>query len=187
MAFGLKGFARQLYCCGFYFAKMAKFVFLYVALATFVVGSSAQAFKPCNNYQGLFQYKNFSTSAMVQSTFFAVNLQGYLNATLVTGDLQIRLINSDAGRLANDVEGIDICVTGPNGHNICNVPPSTLIIQPLFFWSYYYPTGNYVLSFEAFADTPTASHLPVLCGEYSFYWQSPSADEPRGKLLPTKA
>jgi len=111
---------------------------------------------------------------MVQGTFFAINLQGYLNSTLVTGDLQIRLINSDSGKLANDVEGIDICETGPNGHNICNVAPSTIIIQPQIFWSTYYPTGNYVLSYEGFGDTLAGqTHVPVMCGEYSFYWQAP--------------
>eukprot|EP01116_Phalansterium_solitarium_P011642 TRINITY_DN27392_c0_g1_i1.p1 TRINITY_DN27392_c0_g1~~TRINITY_DN27392_c0_g1_i1.p1 ORF type:complete len:155 (+),score=45.55 TRINITY_DN27392_c0_g1_i1:51-515(+) len=141
--------------------------------STFLLGSSAQSYAVCTNYSGLWTQNSWSGGSIVQSQFVAINLLGSLNETLLDGDLQIRLVNSDQGLLANDVQGVDLCTAGAKGHNICNVPPSGgIIIQPQFFWSYLYPSGNYVLSFEAFGDTPLGSHLPVLCGEYTFYYSA---------------
>jgi len=141
-------------------------------LAFALAVAHSQQYAVCNDFSGLFTQTGWDGGNITVSQFLFVDLYGSLNETLLEGDLQIRLTASNTGLLIDDVEGVELCLTGQKGHNICQQPPGDVIFQPQFFWSYLFPSGPYVLSFEAFGDTPQGAHQAVLCGELSFTWDA---------------
>eukprot|EP00026_Physarum_polycephalum_P018860 Phypoly_transcript_20616.p1 GENE.Phypoly_transcript_20616~~Phypoly_transcript_20616.p1 ORF type:complete len:152 (+),score=17.23 Phypoly_transcript_20616:168-623(+) len=146
-------------------------VALLVVLLACVVSSYGQAkFVECNNFKGIFTYNSYSFGGATPSNFISLQINGTLTDSIVTGNINIRLTNSDTGALANEIQGINICDAGAKGHNICNLPANTpLIIEAQAYWSPYYPHGAYDLSVVAygyFQDSTTQQ--PVTCGDLTF-------------------
>jgi len=157
-------------------------MYYFLIVALLITAANAQhpagtSFATCANYQGLYTESSWAIATWppVRGQFIELLLTGSLSETIVEGDLELRLINSDTGAEANDVGGINLCNAGHHGHNICNEPAGGLWVEPRVFWSPYYPSGHYVLSIIGFADTAAGrAHVPFYCGELSFSFQAPS-------------